>query len=206
MNSNTVSYNPSNESFAQALKSLLEDRFNMNDSKRINSLSQQLTKLKLGWVNQNIHLLVNQYNAPSISEDFLYYYMPYCYQYLQQISRPCWFWITIPEGVQATDLFLYQNHDDHYNEWMNLKNSIEKQGIGELMFFKIDPTRIMSVFLVAQPFADNVKKICENLQEWIDNQYIKIYKKHNTDWKVNCSKLIEYNDIPITLRNIEKTI
>ncbi len=193
-----------NEDFIKALESLHAERFDMTDQQRIELLSQKLQGSKRGWINPNINNLVNNANILSYPEDILCCYYPSIYQYLQKIPRQYWFVITIPQGVDTADPFLYKNFENHFESFMSIKEEIKLWGLGELLFFKIEQSHIISVFNVEQPCVDNAKNLSIILQQWINKQYFDIYNKINYAWKVRYSKVYEYEDIPVTLNNIEK--
>lgn len=195
-----------NEDFMKALESLHAERFDMTDQQRIELLSQKLQGSKRGWINPNINNLVKTQNIPSCSDEILCCYYPSIYQYLQQIPRQYWFVITIPQGVNAGDTFLYQNFENHFESFMSIKEEIWQWGIGELLFFKIEQSHIIVVFNVEQPIDNNANNLSIILQQWINNQYYRIYRQMNYSWRVRYSQVYEYNDIPVTLRNVEKGI
>ena len=192
------------EEFMKALESLHDESFDMTDQQRIVSLSQKLQDNKRGWINPNINSLVKTQNIPSFPDELLSYYYPSIHQYLQQIPRQYWFVITIPEGVDATDPFLYKNFENHFDSFMEIKEEIKQWGIGELLFFKIEQSHIIAIFNVEQPINNNANRLSIVLQQWINNQYHQIYRKMNYSWHVRYSQVYEYNDIPVTLRNVEK--
>ena len=193
-----------NEEFIKALESLHAERFDMNDQKRVVSLSQKLQDIKRGWLNPNINSLVKTQNIPSCPDEILYYYYPSISQYLQQIPRQYWFVITIPQGVNVEDPFLFKNFENHFENFMSIKDEIKHWGIGELLFFKIEQSHIIAIFNVEQPIVNNASNLSIILQQWINTQYYQIYRQMNYSWRVRYSQVYEYNDIPVTLRNVEK--
>lgn len=195
-----------NEEFMKALESLHAERFDMTDQQRVESLSNKIKACYRGWVNPDINNLVKTRNIPSCSDEILYYYYPSIYQYLQQIPRQYWFVITIPQGVNIEDPFLYKNSKNHFESFMSIKEEIKQWGIGELLFFMIEQSHIISIFNVEQPVVNNASNLSSILQQWINNQYYKIYRQMNYSWRVRYSLVYEYNDISVTLRNVEKGV
>ena len=158
--------------------------FDMSDKSRVEKLSDFLVNTQRGWIDVDIYNKVDDYKQ----------------------NNPCYYWITItiPEGVAWENSYLSKTRSNHIDFLNQLRRSIKLEQQGELLFYVIDLSGILCLAKINLPCDINIQTIQQQLQKFEDELYKSLSGQVNINWKVSCSKVYEYNDIPVTLKLYEK--
>ena len=178
--------------------------FDMSDKNRVERLSASLMETQCGWIDIDIYSKIDANALPSVSDEILRYVLPSVLNYKQ--NNPCYYWITItiPDGVACENLYLSKTRSNHIDFLNQLRRSMKEGSQGELLFYVIDSSRILCLVKINLPCDINIQTIQQQLQKFEDELYKSLSGQVNINWKVSCSKVYEYNDIPVTLKFYEK--
>ena len=177
--------------------------FDMSDKNRVERLSASLMETQCGWIDIDIYSKIDANAWSPIPQDDLRYVQPSLSSYIQ--NNPCYYWITItiPEGVGVDNLYLTKTCSEQIELLNQIQSSMTKAQQGELLFYVIDSSCILCLAKFNSPCEEYIQAIQQQLQQYEDELYKNKSGQVNNDWKVKCSKVYEYNDIPVTLKNYE---
>ena len=179
-------------------------KFDMSDKNRVERLSASLMETQCGWIDIDIYSKIDASALPPISQDILRYVQPSLLNYIK--NNPCYYWITItiPEGVEVDNLYLTKTRSEQIELLNQIQSSMTNARQGESLFYVIDSSRILCLVKINLPCEENIQAIQQKLQQYEDELYKSLSGQVNINWKVSCSKVYEYNDIPVTLKLYEK--
>lgn len=178
-------------------------KFDMSDKNRVERLSASLMETQCGWIDIDIYSKIDANALPPISQDILRCFQPSLLNYIK--NNPCYYWITItiPEGVELNNLYLTKTRSEQIKLLNQIQSSMTKARQGELLFYVIDSNCILCLAKINLPCEENIQAIQQKLQQNEDELYKNKSGQVNDDWQVKYSKVVEYNDIPVTLKNYE---